>query len=374
MQQVNISRQELYDLVWSKPLISLSKKYKVLYPEFKKICEKMNIPLPGTGYWSKLKFNKPVVRPTLESAYVGEDVLTISIDEYGSTNNIIPAKPIKQLQKQIQNSVSKKALKINVSSRPDKLVIAARETLINWAKGRWNSGMLSTGRDEIKIAVTSGLIERALNFMDMFIKTLRERRHDILIRKGETYVIVHGTEIKIVLRERTVRVSNPDRKYGSDYKPTGILYLKMDNYFHYKEWDDKKLPLEEHLPNIIAKLEMVGYEGKIRKEENEKWWADEREKKRLEDEREACKEKELNDFKNLLKSAKRFDEVKQLRAYITAIEQNAISNNSMTAELNAWIDWAKKKTDWYDPLIQREDELLNNDYRANLEHKKRNSW
>ncbi|PZF72618.1 hypothetical protein [Taibaiella soli] len=45
MEQVNISREERYDLVWSESLTSLSKKYQVPYPEFKKICEKMNIPL-----------------------------------------------------------------------------------------------------------------------------------------------------------------------------------------------------------------------------------------------------------------------------------------------------------------------------------------
>jgi len=374
MEQVVLSRQELYDLVWSESLTTVSKKYKIPYPDFRKICEKMAIPLPGSGYWTKLKFNKEIEVVPLDTEYKGENILTISIAEYGSTNNIIPPKPVKQIQKQIEQEAPKI---INVPSKltqPDKLIIAARETLNKQANGHWRTGILSTHRDEIRIACTAGLIARSLRFMDTLIKTLRHRGHDISVRYDETYAVIEGTEIKIGLRERTVRIPPTEGRYSSDYKPTGILYLKMDNYTHHKEWDDKRHPLEEQISNIVAKLEMVGQEGKIRREENEKWWAAQREKKRIEEEIEARKEKELQDFKYLLKQAKRHNEATQLRAYIKVVEQNAVTNGTVTEELNVWLDWARKKADWYDPLIEQEDCLLENSYRTNLEYKKKNTW
>ena len=57
----NITREELYNLVWSKPVIYIAKVYGYSDSGIRKICKKHNIPLPKLGYWSKLKFNKEVV-------------------------------------------------------------------------------------------------------------------------------------------------------------------------------------------------------------------------------------------------------------------------------------------------------------------------
>ena len=60
-----LSRQELYDLVWSTPLSQLAKKYQISDNGLRKICIKLDIPLPKNGYWSKIKFNKKVSKIAL---------------------------------------------------------------------------------------------------------------------------------------------------------------------------------------------------------------------------------------------------------------------------------------------------------------------
>jgi len=61
METIELTRKELYDLVWQESLTALSKKYALTYDGLRKICKNNNIPTPQNGYWSKLKFNKPVV-------------------------------------------------------------------------------------------------------------------------------------------------------------------------------------------------------------------------------------------------------------------------------------------------------------------------
>jgi hypothetical protein len=56
----SISRQELYDLVWSVPLTTIATRLELTYSQLKKACEDYKIPLPKNGYWSKLKFKKEV--------------------------------------------------------------------------------------------------------------------------------------------------------------------------------------------------------------------------------------------------------------------------------------------------------------------------
>ena len=59
------SRNELYELVWAKPMTHLSKELGLSDVGLRKICVKFGIPLPPRGYWSRLQFGKKDPRPQL---------------------------------------------------------------------------------------------------------------------------------------------------------------------------------------------------------------------------------------------------------------------------------------------------------------------
>ena len=52
-EPITLKRKELYELVWSEPLIKLSKKFGLSDNGLRKICKRHNIPVPGIGYWAK---------------------------------------------------------------------------------------------------------------------------------------------------------------------------------------------------------------------------------------------------------------------------------------------------------------------------------
>ena len=54
-ESITISRQELYDLVWTKPMTALAKEYNISYNELRKTCNKLDITFPQLGHWSKLQ-------------------------------------------------------------------------------------------------------------------------------------------------------------------------------------------------------------------------------------------------------------------------------------------------------------------------------
>ena len=56
------TRQELYDLVWSTPMVKLAKEFGLSDVGLRKICVKHGIPTPPLGYWAKLNFGKPAVK------------------------------------------------------------------------------------------------------------------------------------------------------------------------------------------------------------------------------------------------------------------------------------------------------------------------
>ena len=87
------------------------------------------------------------------------------------------------------------------------------------------------------------------------------------------------------------------------------------------------------------------------------------------------KQIELTKFKTLLSASERFDKAVKLRNYINRLEEKAITSDSITEEFYTWLKWAKDKIDWYDPLIMKQDELLeDNDLDEIVNPKKTNCY
>jgi hypothetical protein len=72
-----LTREQLYELVWTQPLKVLSTRFGVSDVTVKKCCAKSDIPTPDRGYWAKKEAGKHVIRTTLPLRTPGmsEDVV-----------------------------------------------------------------------------------------------------------------------------------------------------------------------------------------------------------------------------------------------------------------------------------------------------------
>jgi hypothetical protein len=50
---LTLSRDDLYELVWSKPMIELAKDFGLSDVALAKRCRKLGVPVPGRGYWAR---------------------------------------------------------------------------------------------------------------------------------------------------------------------------------------------------------------------------------------------------------------------------------------------------------------------------------
>jgi replicative superfamily II helicase len=69
MNEIVLSRKELYDLVWSAPMSSILKKYEISPSELRKILKEMRITLSEMGYWQKIQYGKPFEIKELSNDY-----------------------------------------------------------------------------------------------------------------------------------------------------------------------------------------------------------------------------------------------------------------------------------------------------------------
>ena len=84
---IKISRKELYEKVWSVPLSQLCKEYNLSDNGLRKICIKQDIPLPISGYWSKVRFGKKVIKTKLPDNSDAEIIIEIKSSENKSSES-----------------------------------------------------------------------------------------------------------------------------------------------------------------------------------------------------------------------------------------------------------------------------------------------
>ena len=122
MDTITSTRKELYDLVWKEPLSRLAKKFKISDNGLRKICKRMNIPLPPNGHYQKVQYGYKVTPIKLTEKYTGKDEVTW--DER-SVNELVTESPkaiLKRITKEIE-STSGLSIKVNERlAKPNKLI------------------------------------------------------------------------------------------------------------------------------------------------------------------------------------------------------------------------------------------------------------
>ena len=63
-----LTREQLYELVWSKPMTKVAAEFGISDGALAKHCRKMNVPRPAPGYWARTAHGQTPKRPKLPRA------------------------------------------------------------------------------------------------------------------------------------------------------------------------------------------------------------------------------------------------------------------------------------------------------------------
>jgi hypothetical protein len=333
MEKLNFSREELYVLVWEKPISRLAEELEIKSAELRKYCEKFNIPLPEQGHWSRVQFGKPVTKTPLPPAHEPAEEVIIEKNEISEVEPpiIFPG----------ENELSFKVTDRLIN--PDPLIIAAENGLKRtpWSK----KDMHTTERDQIPIRVSKSNIARALRIMDTLVKCWKKRDYEITIQEGEAYIHLRKVRERISLREISKKLPKKGEYDHQEFEPTGQLAFRMD-WWGGKEWKDGRLPLEDQILAILNHMELSARQLKRSwaesAAEREKEEAIRNQKTLLVKNRQA---EELA-FKTLIADALLWKELKVLDEYLAEL----VGKQEQTPAFLEWLACAKKKRIGEDPL------------------------
>ena len=63
----DLSREELFALVWEKPVLQIAKDLGVSDVALRKRCARLQVPTPPRGYWAKIEAGKRPAKPALRA-------------------------------------------------------------------------------------------------------------------------------------------------------------------------------------------------------------------------------------------------------------------------------------------------------------------
>lgn len=345
------TREELYELIWSKPRTQISKEYNIDASDITKICKKFDIPYPSSGYWMK---KNPVRTPFPLNE---KDYELIELKPLESS------KPKSETFSKVDVKVAEKLL------NPDPMVAKASKELMKKQKEHYyrdGRNAIWTEDGSASIHVTKNNIERSLKIMDAFIKYFKNKGYKITDGENGNVVTIGRIEMSFRIREKKRRdkKENPTSTWDQyDWFYSGKLVFCYNYSYNKREWvETETVPLEDKLPAIIKYYEKKAIDNEIYQQQLEEGWRIqrlERERKKAIQDR---KDDELNKLIDLIEKYNLWQHAENMRKFVNLLESNA--NNSEYDE--EYIVWANKKIDWLDPLLSSGDEILGNEERAKV--------
>ena len=380
-RETPVSREALYEEVWRDPMTIVAPRYGLSDVGLMKICKKLRIPVPGRGYWAKVKAGRPTRKLPLLTLAVGARTppgpIPLSVQEAALRARVQDA--LLQTRRN-QPAISVPSELID----PHPLVRAAAARLRQRDGWGHTAGVRSATKEVLDIQVTKSCLDRALRLMDTLLKALETSGFTARVdtEKGETLLVGGGTTLSISIVEQIARTTHtPTRKevqarnryYDSfrrgvreehpdipqfDWHATGRLTLTVGGWPS-RRWNDTELSLiDTRLDRIVVAI--VGLaEGKRAKEAEE-----ERRRRAYQeavDHYEAqvrARNEERRKLGALFRDASRLQRANRLREFIAAVEDRARREGELTPEKRQWIAWASAKANWIDPLAKRNDPIL----------------
>lgn len=184
-----------------------------------------------------------------------------------------------------------------------------------------------------------------------------EVKHQITRQEAKEILIYEDAE-----RHHTWASKPNIRKYDYVFNGKLRICIRKGRYFR----DTDTVNIETRLGDILIELyeesEVVRLDREAREEAKRK----QEEEERLRQERRKRFNEEVDRTIALTNMAQDYDTACKIRAIISALE----SAENIDEETSSWIDWAKKKAEWFDPTISRTDEFLGDRNHEECEERK----
>lgn len=413
-----LSREDLYELVWSKPMLDLAKDFGISDVALAKRCRRLAIPVPGRGYWARVDAGQKPYRPKLpkrEPQYGDQHALTVQAQEPDDRAAASETPETCESLSTIEGRIA--ALPITSADSIMDCLAAVKRTARQFKHARRAEFVFDRGEKTgpvVSMDVSDAVLDRACVLADRVLKACeslgwsfvapeRERKADESARPHGRHgspepqpanlvgqILVADERVGLHIEERlreekreptAAELAREKREYKyhaprKTHVPTGNLrVVRLDTYRSYGTparltWYDRGgTRVEERLPDILAGFYELALSIKARRAEDERQERVRQEAERRREELEARQEANAALIKQLETDAGAWHRARYLRRYIRAARK-ALGTSPIQARFHDhhidYLDWAEAYIDQLDPLTSRPRSLEFSEHNAHF--------
>jgi hypothetical protein len=408
-----LSREDLYELAWSKPISQLAADFGISDVALAKRCRRLGIPLPGRGYWARVDAGQRPYRPRLpkrDPQWQDQNALAVapSVGAFRGTT-LSTERAHEMLTSAAPESTPARIAAVSAVRATSlfEALPAVKRTARNAKHPRRSELTFEHGERGGPICaldVTAEVLDRALLLSDTFLRAAAELGwifddpQGLRKKQGKPIVdipmcsspenpketpepsvgrlLVEGEQVALRIEERlreesveptAAQLARERREYG--YRaprkvsvPTGALRLvRLDTYRTYGEpdrrsWYDRKGKLvEEQIPEVLLGFYELALSIKERREKDEREACEREEHERRRKELEAIRDANQKLITQLEADAGAWHRARYLRRYIKAA-RSALAEQALPARFRDdtvdYLDWAEHYVNELDPLAR----------------------
>jgi len=221
-----ITRDDLFNQVWSNPMTKVANDYGLSDVGLKKICKRHKIPVPGRGYWAKVVHDKNVQVKTLSTQ---NDPKLEKIAIYASAKSRLSPE-VQQRIEEVTWRENQPENKINLSSSPNEShpVVLRMKKKLDSKKPDNNNLINSKAPDLISCSISVESKFRLFSFLNTFLFAMESRGHKIEAGKISVAININGERLPIKITEQTAQPLHGVSSTSLQFKPNGNLVFHID--------------------------------------------------------------------------------------------------------------------------------------------------
>jgi hypothetical protein len=362
-----VTREELYRMVWDKPMIRLAEEFGITGNGLAKACDRLDVPYPPRGHWAKKEAGKPVVTFKLPPR---RDGIPSAADIHPTPPKAAPSPAAEQAAAKVADRIRDVA----VPERNDDLHPCVQAWVADHKKRQkerelenrnrrrdigWASPSISdlTERDLYRFRATSAIfyaVEKAGGTIEKSSAS------------GKITFLIDGHQVECSIVEKMVQSLKQweeQRKWTafteyckSGLDSSGFLRVRITTYLQGRrsEWvESQKIKIGQLMPNIVGAIMAAGptlEEMKREREEQQKRYREEESRRYEARQLQEIDEKHWNKFREY---AVNWDERKILLAFLAEVEVRLATEGDVAVSdrtLRDWVEWAKAKAEALNPF------------------------
>jgi hypothetical protein len=222
-QSIEMTRQQLYDLVWSRSMGDVAASIPMAHVSLKKLCSKYQVPVPPQGHWKKSPARQSANKVALPLTMGEQRIWVRRFVQWRPTDPRLRERTTANLSLEEPSPPNENTAHWHVCTKRTKSALAQ-------ATPDRHGALKAEGVGVASVRVAPETVPRALAVLDDLIRAVENLGHSIAMQSlPAAMLLINGALVPVTILEKFVR--NHEAADAAEMKRRHLYELKYPKFF-----------------------------------------------------------------------------------------------------------------------------------------------